>query len=57
MYQPYTAYGFKKLSKAKAKARKMRKLYGYMPRVFKETKRSTGRVRYVVVKAKGMRRL
>ena len=48
---------FLKLVNARKKAQQMKKAYGYTPEVFKFTHPKTGKLKYIVVKPKGLKRV
>ena len=50
-----TVYEFRKIGPARAKSMQIKRDYGFKPTMFRATK--DGHSKYVVVKAKGMKRI
>jgi hypothetical protein len=53
----YTTKSFRKLVNARERQHQMKRLYGYTPSIFKITHHRSRKVKYVVVKPKGIKRI
>jgi len=53
----YTKYCFALKTDAKKKQKAIKKLYGYSPSILKERNQKTGKVKYIVIKPTGLKRI